>query len=163
MATYNVTLGKRSGETKVIAVDWEKMPDTAKEKIIAYGVQRVFNDMVGGSDSTLEDKVKDVEAAVARFYAGDIGRKAAEGVSAEVSIGRSLVRQALKAKYGAKSPEWATFTGLSDGSVVSWYDHTRWAVGEVVRPHAWDPRRDVRCSSGIHVFLTREEAEVYML
>ena len=55
------------------------------------------------------------------------------------------------------------FTGLSDGSVVSWYDHTRWAVGEVVRPHAWDPRRDVRCSSGIHVFLTREEAEVYML
>lgn len=53
------------------------------------------------------------------------------------------------------------YTKLSDGDVVSWYDHTRWVVGETVTSTTWDPSPDNQCSSGIHVFLTREEAENY--
>lgn len=112
MTVYTTTIAK----TNSIVVPFADMPKAAQEKIIAYGCQRIFNDMVGGAERfpTVEDKVKHVEAQIARFLAGDIGRQAAAGVSAEVSIGRSLVRAVLKAKYGAKSPEWAAFTGLTD-------------------------------------------------
>lgn len=112
MTVYTTTIAK----THTLAVDWEKLPANAQEKIIAYGVQRIFNDMVGGSERfpTIEDKVKHVEAQIARFMAGDIGRAASASVSNETAIGRSLIKAGLKAKYGAKSPEWAAFTGLSD-------------------------------------------------
>lgn len=112
MTIYNTTIAK----THTLAVDWAKLPANAQEKIIAYGVQRIFNDMVGGSERfpTVEDKVKHVEAQIARFMAGDIGRAASASVSNETAIGRSLIKAGLKAKYGAKSPEWAAFTGLSD-------------------------------------------------
>lgn len=112
MAVYNTTIAK----THTLAVDWAKLPANAQEKIIAYGVQRIFNDMVGGSERfpTIEDKVAHVTAQIARFMAGDIGRQAGVGVSNETAIGRSLIKAGLKAKYGAKSPEWATFTGLED-------------------------------------------------
>lgn len=53
------------------------------------------------------------------------------------------------------------YTKLVDGDVVSWYDHTRWVVGETVLSDYWDPNPYNQCSSGIHVFLTREEAENY--
>lgn len=112
MTVYHTTIAK----THTLAVDFEKLPANAQDKIIAYGVQRIFNDMVGGSERfpTVEDKVKHVEAQIARFMAGDIGRAAASGVPQDVAIGRSLIKAGLKAKYGAKSPEWAAFTGLSD-------------------------------------------------
>lgn len=112
MTVYNTTIAK----TRTLAVDWAKLPANAQDKIIAYGVQRIFNDMVGGSERfpTIEDKVKHVEAQIARFMAGDIGRAASASVSNETAIGRSLIKAGLKAKYGAKSPEWAAFTGLSD-------------------------------------------------
>lgn len=112
MTIYTTTIAKEA----VINVDWAKLPANAQEKIIAYGVQRVFNDMVGGKERfpTVKEKVAHVEHMLARFYAGDIGRAASAGVSNETAIGRAIVRQSLKAKYGAKSPEWAKFTGLSD-------------------------------------------------
>lgn len=115
MTIYTVTLGRRAGEPVTTPVDWARLPDAAKEKIIAYGVQRTFNDMVGGKKfPTIESKSAHVTEAIARYYAGDIGRAAVAGVSIEQAIGRQLVRAALKAKHGAKSPAWAKFTGLSD-------------------------------------------------
>ena len=122
MTIYTVTIGRRSGETKTFPVDWTKLPEAAKEKIIAYGVQRTFNDMVGGSDSTVEEKGKEIVEAIERYYAGDIGRKAAEGVAPEVAIARSLVKAALKAHWGAKSKEWAEFTGLDDDAQAAKLD-----------------------------------------
>lgn len=112
MAIYTTTIAK----TETLPVDWEKLPMQAKEKIIAYGVQRIFNDMVGGAERfpTVEKKVAHVKEQIERFYKGEIGRASGGGVSTEVSIGRSLVRAALKLKYGAKSETWAKFTGLGD-------------------------------------------------
>ena len=111
---YSVTLGKRAGETKVLPVDWERLPAEAQAKIIAYGVQRTFNDAVGGGDLSIDDKVKIASGMIADYYQGKIGRKRAEGVSDEVAIGRQLVRAALKDKLGGKSPEWKAFIGLSE-------------------------------------------------
>jgi len=112
MTVYHTTIAK----VATLPVDWEKLPMNAKEKIIAYGVQRIFNDMIGGSERfpTVEDKVKHVKAQIKRFMEGDIGRAASASVPQDVAIGRSLIKAGLKAKYGAKSPEWAAFTGLSD-------------------------------------------------
>lgn len=111
---YTITIGKREGEKRSFVLNWDKLPQVAQEKIIAYGVQRTFNDAAGGSDNTLADKVAIVEALMERFYAGDIGRARAAGVSEEVAIARQLIRAALKQAWGGKSPEWKAFTGLSD-------------------------------------------------
>lgn len=107
-----------------IEVDWAKLPEAAQQKIIAYGVQRIFNDMVGGSERfpTIEDKVKHVEAQIARFYAGDISRAHSAAVPTETAIARQLVRAALKAQLGAKSPQWAKFTGLDDDAQAAKLD-----------------------------------------
>ena len=123
MTVYTVTLGRRAGEPVTMPVDWEKLGDAAKEKIIAYGVQRTFNDMVGGEKfPTIEAKTAHVTEAIARYYAGEIGRVASAGVSTEQAIGRKLVRQAIKAKYGATSPAWKAFTGLTDDDQVAKLD-----------------------------------------
>jgi hypothetical protein len=112
MTVYTTTIAK----TETLPVDWAKLPEAAREKVIAYGVQRIFNDMVGGAERfpTVEKKVAHVREQIERFYAGDIGRKAASGVSTETAIARQEARRLVKAKLGAKSPEWAAFTGLGD-------------------------------------------------
>lgn len=120
MTIYTTTIAK----TETRSIDWAKLPANAQEKIIAYGVQRIFNDMVGGSERfpTIEDKMAHVDAQIARFMAGDIGRAAATGVAPAVTIARQLVRAALKAQLGAKSEKWATFTGLSDDAQAAKLD-----------------------------------------
>jgi hypothetical protein len=102
--------------TETIEVPFEQMPLEAQQKIIAYGCQRVFNDMVGGNDrfANNEQKVAHVKEQIARFMRGDIGRAQSTGVSGETSIARQLVRAGVKKQYGQKSPEWKEFIGLSD-------------------------------------------------
>ena len=109
---YFTTIAK----TETIEVPFEQMPLEAQQKIIAYGCQRVFNDMVGGNDrfANNEQKVAHVKEQIARFLNGDIGRAQSTGVSGETSIARQLVRAGVKKQYGQKSPEWKEFLGLSD-------------------------------------------------
>lgn len=120
MTIYTTTIAK----TETRSIDWEKLPMNAKEKIIAYGVQRIFNDMVGGSERfpTIEDKMAHVDAQIARFMAGDIGRAQSASVPTATVIARQLVRAALKAQLGAKSPQWAKFTGLDDDAQAAKLD-----------------------------------------
>ena len=45
---------------------------------------------------------------------------------------------------------------------ISQHDHkTEYKAGEIVRPDKWDDNRWKECSSGIHFFITRAEAERY--
>ena len=45
---------------------------------------------------------------------------------------------------------------------ISQYDHkTEYKAGKIVRPDKWDEDRWNECSSGIHFFITRKEAEDY--
>ena len=45
---------------------------------------------------------------------------------------------------------------------ISLYDNiTEYRVGEIVRSDKWDDNRWEECSSGIHFFITRAEAEEY--
>lgn len=101
-----------------IKVPFGEMPQAVQEKIIAYGCQRIFNDMVGGLERfpTVKDKVDHVNAMIVKFLSGDIGRSARTGLGTEALIGRGLARVALKTRLGAKSPEWKSFIGLSDNA-----------------------------------------------
>ena len=40
-------------------------------------------------------------------------------------------------------------------------DKTEYRVGEIVKPDKWNNNRWNECSSGIHFFITRKEAEEY--
>ncbi len=57
----------------------------------------------------------------------------------------------------------AEFAKVLEGEGISRHDSTfKYVVGEIVRPREpFDPDRWNECSSGIHFFLTREEAEDY--
>ena len=58
---------------------------------------------------------------------------------------------------------WLSSKEYRTGEVISWYDHwTVWKVGKTVRSDYWySTYNDIQCHHGIHVFLTREEAENY--
>lgn len=120
MTVYTTTIAK----TETLAVPFDQMPVHVQERIIAYGCQRIFNDMVGGAERfpTVEKKVAHVKEKIAAFLKGDVGRAAASGVSTEQSIARQEARRLVKAKYGAKSPEWAAFTGLEEAEQAAKLD-----------------------------------------
>jgi hypothetical protein len=70
--------------------------------------------------------------------------------------------------YYAKRVMWDNWLATKEyrtGEVVSWYNHwTTWRVGKTVKADAWYPDcNGIQCHHGIHVFLTREEAENYDL
>lgn len=114
--TYAVTLGKRNGEPTSIAIPLADMPANAVLKIMAYGAQRTFNDAVGGSDKTLDAKVTEARELIARYVAGDIGRRAAEGVDALTAEIRKIMKAMVKAKVGAEAwkNEWAEADDLDE-------------------------------------------------
>ena len=110
-ATYEVTIGKRSGETRTFRVNLADFPANAIEKIIAYGVQRTFNDKVGGSDSTLEEKAKAVQLLIARWKRGDIGRAPAQAVDPVTAEARKLIAARLRK---SKPDVWAKLKDRAD-------------------------------------------------
>lgn len=58
---------------------------------------------------------------------------------------------------------WLVTKEYRTGEVISWYNHwTVWEVGKTVKSDYWFPNCNyIQCHYGIHVFLTREEAENY--
>jgi len=58
----------------------------------------------------------------------------------------------------------AEYAIVIEGSgVSSWDGVTKYAPGETVRPDSFDPDPRIECSRGIHFFITREEAEAYLI
>lgn len=97
-ATYAVSIGKRSGESVHIPLPLADMPAAAWLKIMSYGAQRTFNDAVGGSDKTAEDKVAKIKEMIDAYLAGDIGRRASASVDPVTAAIRSIIRQLWKAQ-----------------------------------------------------------------
>lgn len=109
------TIGKRQGAPKVFQIRLGDFPPAAIEKFLRYGFQRVFNDAVGGSDETLETKVAEVEAMIARFKAGEIGRKARENVDPLMHECRLIVSSLLRKQNPAA---WKKIKGREDKNAV---------------------------------------------
>lgn len=79
---------------KPITADVAKWPNNALVKIFSYGFQRQFNDGVGGSDTTAEDKIKNGQARMAAFAEGNIRANRGAGVDEVTRIGRLVAEQA---------------------------------------------------------------------
>jgi len=105
--SYAVSIGQRSEEeTRHIAVPVHTFPENAIIKVFDYGIQRIFNDKVGGlSLDAAETKVR---ARVAEFAEGKIRKSRTSGEKVSdlaievrrmilVSIKASLSKEAWKA------------------------------------------------------------------
>lgn len=101
---FHVMLGKRAGNAKPVTVDLTRLPENALAAIFLYGMQRKFNDKVGGADKTVEEKVKAAEAMRDRFYDGEVSapRGTGAGKPAWWKFAAATIRENLKshAKHG---------------------------------------------------------------
>ena len=117
-----------------VDVDITKLTDELLSRLVAHGIGQKVGDsasqaksIAGESDDTVENITKNLmNKAIDALYSGEWAhRKVAAGVDEFTAQARKLVRIAVKAKFGAKSEDWATFTGLSDADQAvkldGWY------------------------------------------
>lgn len=107
-----------------IEVDVAKLSPGIVAELALHGLQQKVADAASNAKAIAEESGEGVEAvteslmqkAVDGLLAGEWTRRTGGGgVSEEVRIARLVTRRLVKAKFGAKSPEWATFTGLDAG------------------------------------------------
>lgn len=105
-----------------IEIDIAKLSPEIIANLIRHGLTQKIGDAAAASAKlaaesnlpqsdvalSLMSKVRDA------LLAGDWGvTRAAIGVSVETQVQRIVTRKALKGKWGAKSPQWAAFTGAT--------------------------------------------------
>lgn len=103
--TYAVTLGKREGTPTSIPVPVADMPENAVLAMFTYGVQRKFNDAVGGADTALADKVTAARQMVADYLEGKVqkARGSGEAVDPVTAAIRVILRSDYKAAWIAEN------------------------------------------------------------
>lgn len=82
------------------------------QELVMHGLRQKIADAASGAKTPDEAKAS-MGKAIDALLAGEwSSRTAGDGASEETLVARSVMRGLVKAKYGAKSEEWATFTGL---------------------------------------------------
>jgi len=113
------------------AVDLAKLPEAIVLRLITHGLTQKVADAASGAAKDLGDDKAAIAAATDAamnkaadaLLAGEWGKtRGASGVDEFTTVARSIMRQSVKAKYGAKSAEWATFTGLDDDAQAAKLD-----------------------------------------
>lgn len=116
----NVVITSRA---RSVTVDVEKLSAEIITKLIVHGLTQKVADAASGAKAIADKESLDVgdvteslmQKAADALLAGEwSSRSAGEAVSEETKVQRLVTRNMVKAKFGAKSPEWAKFTGLSD-------------------------------------------------
>lgn len=131
--TFNAT-----SRGQAVNIDMAKLSPTIIAQLALHGLQQKVADAASGAKAVAEETGTGIEAvtlammvkAVDSLVAGEwTTRVAGEGVSELTRVQRSVMKVKVKAKYGAKSAEWAKFTGLSDGEQNAELD--RWFAKNV--------------------------------
>ncbi len=104
-----VTLAASVGE---ITLDGKALPTSSVEYLLNFALQSLQDAYAGAK--TLDEAKASWSKKLEAIIGGTLGQRASSGVSVETSIARQIMRKLAKDKIGAKSPAWATFTGLSD-------------------------------------------------
>jgi len=96
--TFAVSIGKRSGSVTNIPVPVADMPLIALQAIFSYGLQRKFNDAIGGSDTTPEQKADGVREMIEAFKRGEVAKARGTGESVDPVLAeiRSMIRPDVK-------------------------------------------------------------------
>lgn len=126
--TFTVPKGK-------FAINGQELPDTSVAHLMTFALQ-TLQDAYAGAKST-DEALGAFNGKLDKLLNGTIGtRGTGDGADERTRVARSVVQQAAKAKFGAKSPEWATFTGLSDdeqnAKLDEWYADNREAFDPAV-------------------------------
>lgn len=134
----------------------QELPESSVAHLMGFALQ-TLQDAYAGAKST-DEALGAFNGKLDKLLNGTIGtRGSGDGVDERTRVARSVVMSAAKAKFGAKSPEWATFTGLDDGDknakLDSWYDANKDAFDpaideEMARRAA---RRDSKTALGASV------------
>jgi hypothetical protein len=138
--TYVVSM--RNGAS--VEVDIAKLFAQVGAEVALYGVGQVLRDSASGASKAAEaEGSKGVQAEAQAMMDAKLAnllegnwtmRGEGGGVDPRTSIARSIVRKAIKEKFGSKSPEWAKFTGLSDADQLAKLDETYAANAEMFDP-----------------------------
>lgn len=101
-----------------------ELPEASVDHLLYFALQ-TLQDAYAGSKST-DEALGAFNGKLDKLLNGTIGtRSAGDGADERTRVARSIVRSAVKAKFGGKSPEWAKFTGLSDdeqnAKLDAWY------------------------------------------
>lgn len=138
--TYVVTM--RNGAS--VEVDTAKVFGQLGAETALYGLGQVLRDSASAASKAAEaegslgveaEAQAMMNAKLAALYAGTWSTRGdGSGVDPRTAIARSIVRKAIKEKVGSKSPQWATFTGLSDADQLAKLDANYEANREVFDP-----------------------------
>lgn len=101
-----------------------ELPDASVAHLMTFALQ-TLQDAYAGAKST-DEALGAFNGKLDKLLNGTIGTRASgDGADERTRVARSVTMAAAKAKFGAKSPEWATFTGLSDddknAKLDGWY------------------------------------------
>jgi hypothetical protein len=107
-----------------------------------HGLTQKVADAASGAakDAKDEEEVKvNTEAAMNKavdaLVKGEWGKvRGASGVDEFTTVARQVARAAIKAKFGSKSAQWATFTGLDDAAQSAKCDEVFAANESALRP-----------------------------
>lgn len=106
------------------AINGAALPDSSVAHLMTFALQ-TLQDAYAGAKST-DEALGAFNGKLDKLLNGTIGTRAAgDGASERTRVERSIMLAAAKAKFGSKSPEWATFTGLDDDAknakLDAWY------------------------------------------
>jgi len=91
------------------------LPDASVAHLMTFALQ-TLQDAYAGAKST-DEALGAFNGKLDKLLNGTIGtRGTGDGADERTRVARVIVRGAVKAKFGAKSPEWARFTGLDDAA-----------------------------------------------
>lgn len=113
---FTVTKGPRDkawlAECKVALAD---VPASIVHDLLLHGLKQKIADAASGAQTEAEASAA-MAKAVDAIMAGEWSARGTggAGVDERTRVARQIVRQVFKAKWGAKSADWAEFTGLSD-------------------------------------------------
>lgn len=116
-----VTLSAPKGK---YAINGNDLPESSVSHLLHFALQ-TLQDAYAGAKST-DEALGAFNGKLDKLLNGTIGtRGSGDGADERTRVARSVTMAAAKAKFGAKSPEWATFTGLDDdernAKLDGWY------------------------------------------
>lgn len=112
-----------------------ELPEASVAHLMTFALQ-TLQDAYAGAKST-DEALGAFNGKLDKLLNGTIGtRGSGDGADERTRVARSVTMAAAKAKFGAKSPEWATFTGLSADDQATkldgWYEANRAAFDPAV-------------------------------
>lgn len=139
--TFNHRTFGKVGEVKFTVpkgkflLNEHELPEVSVMHLMTFALQ-TLQDAYAGAKSTDEAKGA-FNGKYDKLINGTIGTRASgDGADERTRVARSVVRGAVKAKFGGKSPEWAKFTGLDDASQAAkldeWYAKNEAAFASAV-------------------------------